>query len=191
MEWMVGSPWDFGTGNALQLGMGGMPAAPPVDLASIMAQGMASKGIRPEQFFSNPTVAQEALQPPPPMQSEWDPTPVAMPEGPAMRPMMPQAPTNATPLPTGAAEASAAGSPAEKKAAGEKSMSEKFAEGLKGVKAPTPPAAQTVKTPSAPEPKGTIKTGELLSLLLTLGPSMDAGLKLPPTLGQSLKGVYG
>lgn len=189
MMFDAGNPWDFGTGFTAPPSFGAgnsMPVMPQTDLAAQMAQGMAMRGIRPQQFFADPSVA--VPQPPTVSPNVWDPSPVDMPGGnPAS---IPGQPRTQMPLTMPGAEASATGTPGEAKKAGG-SFGDKLQEGLRGVKAPTPPAPQQVRTPGAPEPKGQIKTGELLALLLAMQPAgAQAGLKLPPTLGASLQGAY-
>lgn len=191
MMFDAGNPWDFGTGftqpPTFMPGAATMPVMPQVDLAEQFAAGMASRGIRPQQFFADPSVA----LPPQPAASPnvWDPTPVDTPGGNPVS--MPGQPSSQMPLSPAATDASATGTEGEAAAGKQKSFGDKLQEGLRGVKAPTPPAAQTVRSPGAPEPKGQIKTGELLSLLLAMQPAgAQAGLKLPPTLGASLQGAY-
>lgn len=196
MESFFGNPWDFGTGftqpPTFAPGTGTMPVQPQFGLPEAFANGMAAQGIRPQQFFQNPEVARDVIQPPAPQAAEspWDATPVSMPGG-AAAPLVPNNPAvqpNAqTPLGT---DASAAGSPmdATKK---EKPFGEKLAETLKGVKMPVPPTPQKVGTPGAPHPSGSIKTGELLSMLLSMQPGgAQQGMQLPQTLGSALQGVY-
>jgi hypothetical protein len=68
----------------------------------------------------------------------------------------------------------------EKKAAG-------IASALKGLAAPAPPKVQTVSSPNAPRPTGTIKAGELQALLMALNAAPGAGgIRLPSTLGSAL-----
>lgn len=197
-----GSPWDFGTGmqSPQFFGPGGnnMPVAPQVDLAAQMAHGLASAGIRPGQFFANPSAAAPILQPPggTPEGNAWDPTPVDMPGGApvtlnsrvgAGQPSYTPAEESAS---TQGMDASATGTSGDK--AGGKSSFDKFAEGLRGVQAPKPPDVVKPSTPGIVPPRGDIKTGELLALLMGMQPQGGTpGLKLPPTLGASLKGVHG
>lgn len=65
---------------------------------------------------------------------------------------------------------------------------DKFAEALKGVKAPAGPELQKLGTPAAPRPVNSIKGGDLMALLQMLG-SQAGGTdyKLPSTLGAALR----
>jgi hypothetical protein len=194
------SPWDFGTGfGAFNTNpQSFQPMAPPVDLPQQMASTLAMQGIRPQQFFSNPAAAVQALQPPQPAASAWDETPVDMPGGKPVR--LPGQPQTQLPLPTGggnpntqdgAASDAQAGGTAEEAAAGKKgSIADRLTETLKGVKMPASPALQSIRTPAVPPPTA-IKGGELLALLMAMQPQgAQPGLKLPPTLGASLQGAF-
>lgn len=64
---------------------------------------------------------------------------------------------------------------------------DKFAEGLKGVKAPANPELQRVSTPAAPRPTNSIRGGELMALLQLLGGPSGAAPQLPTTLGGALR----
>jgi len=198
------SPWDFGTGfqvpQSFVPGAMNQPVAPPVDLAKDMAMGLAQSGIRPGQFMANPAIAAPVLAPPvtPTMNNAWDATPVSMPGGPKVdlpdqQPMSAPAAANPNVQADEATEASAGGTPGEAKKAGEKTMAERLTESLKGVRPPTPPTPQTVRTPAAPQ-LGAIKSGELLALLAALGQGGGqagaGGLKVTPTLGATMKGMY-
>lgn len=192
-----GSPWDFGTGflQPPTFGAGGsLPVMPQTDLAQGFAQQIAAQGIRPDQFMANPGAAMQNMQPQGTPSSAgsnpWDPTPVDTPGGPpvSLGGRTSENPNIQTDDP---AQASAEGTPADAAAGKQKGWGEKLAETLKGVKAPTPPTPQTVRTPSAPDNRHTIKAGELLSMLLSMQtPSAQAGLKLPSTLGAAAKGIF-
>lgn len=185
MESFFGSPWDFGTGFAPQQsfmpGTMNQPVMPQVDFAGQMAQGLASQGIRPQQFFSNPAVAQDLFQPPAAGTNPWDATPVGTPGG------------SPTPLPMPAspqAESALAAAPGQVGAAKEKTMSEKFAEGLRGVKMPAKPEVQKVSTPALRQQASTVKPGELLALLLGMQPGGGAAAGVHPSLGGALQGMF-
>lgn len=62
---------------------------------------------------------------------------------------------------------------------------DKFAEGLKGVKAPPNPELQRISTPAAPRLTNAIKGGELAALLQAL--YGGGGAQLPMTLGGALR----
>ena len=64
---------------------------------------------------------------------------------------------------------------------------DKFAEGLKGVRAPANPELQRISTPAAPRPTNNIKGGELMALMQTLYGGGPAQPQLPPTLGAALR----
>lgn len=202
MESYFGSPWDFGTGfgvapsfapGAIQPVQPQLPGWPGVgfgdnpDPAGQFAAGLAAQGIRPQQFFSDPSIAQDIFKPSM-TPSPWDATPVSTPGGPPVT-----LPQGGAPLQAGGpvAEAQAAGTPQQAEMAKGRTPAEKFVETLKGAKMPTPPTPQKVGTPPPPRPHGQVKAGELLSLLLAQQPAgAQAGLKLPPTLGTSLAGMF-
>lgn len=204
---MFGNPWEggFQPPQSFAPGVTNNPIAPPVDLAAQMAQGLASAGIRPGQFFANPQAAAPVLQPPggTPDGNVWDPTPVDMPGG---QPVSLGSRTAATEpraagqpsytpeqesLSTQGMDASATGSSQDKKA-GEKSSFDKFAEGLRGVQAPKPPDVVKPSTPGIVPPRGDIKTGELLAMLLAAASAGGGGgVKPATTLNASLKGAFG
>jgi len=201
-----GSPWDFGLGfnQPFGFGLSGPPTPPPVDLSG-MASSFAQQGIRPDQFMANPQAAVAAAAPPPAptaTDNAWDPRPdvpipgasrsTALPLSQAPvsqtsgQPIATAADATATPL---AADTSAAGTTPDLKAAKEKSFADRLSETLRGVKMPTPPTPQTIRTPSVPEPKGNVKAGQLLAMLLNAAPQgAQAGLKLPPTLTGAIGG---
>ena len=210
------SPWDFGTGYNPQQsfipGTMNQPVPPPVDLPQQMAASLAQSGIRPSQFMANPAIAAPVLAPPvtPTMNNSWDPSPVSTPGGgpvslpQVMRPNLPNqqtmsfgaqdteganSPAAGPMMAPGAAEASAGGSPEEAKAGSERTAAQKLVEGLRGVRMPTPPTPQTIRSPALPQ-HAAIKSGELMALLAALGGTAQGRQGLPATLGASLKGQF-
>lgn len=83
----------------------------------------------------------------------------------------------------------AATSPAA--AATEKTLGEKLASTLKGVKAPPAPSQLKIGAPGVPRASASIKTGQLAALLQSLAPKGAGGgadgLNLPSTLNAALK----
>jgi hypothetical protein len=176
---------------------GGFPGQDLGDPAASFAAGLAARGIRPQQFLQNPQAAARSMAPalPPPMQNDWDPTPVATPGGAAVT--LPGRGATVTPSdasvtlnvdpakPAGeAAEASAAAKPEDKGG----DMAKRITDALRGVRMPTPPQPQTIRTPQAPQPHAVnaIKGGQLLALLQSLGVN-PAAAKIP-ALGGMLRG---
>lgn len=201
------NPWDFGTGFTQPPSFdpgNSMPVQPQVpawpgagwtdnpDPAGQFAAGMAKQGIRPEQFMQDPQGAVQKLQPPGGAGTNpWDAT---APPSPAASPQMPSATASLDERAYGASptatDASAAASPADAKGA-KGTFGDKLAETLKGVKAPPLPTPQTVRTPSSPDNRHSIKAGELMQMLLAMQPpSGNVGLKLPSTLGTAVKGTF-
>lgn len=65
---------------------------------------------------------------------------------------------------------------------------DKFAEALKGVKAPAGPELQKLGTPAVPRPYTQIKAGDLMALLQTINAGQQGGsYNLPSTLGAALR----
>lgn len=195
-------PFDFGTGfQAPQtFGLGNAtPVVPQIDLAAIAAQHLASQGIRPGQFLQNPAMfgqmpgggAGAFPSPQPPAASVWDPTPVTNPGGAPLptpaagsAPAAPGAPLDITSDSQKGTEASAQGTSADKKG----KEPDKLLDTLRGLKAPAPPTPQTIRSPAAPDARGSIKTGELIALLTAL----QAGGGQPnPLQGLSLGALLG
>jgi hypothetical protein len=65
---------------------------------------------------------------------------------------------------------------------------QRLAEALRGVKAPAAPTAPQLSTPSAPHPTGSVKGGELMALLQSLG---GGGVGGKPAAPLSLRTAIG